>query len=274
MSEDKLVKAEKGSLPFVLMDAADDALILAELEGRILDTWVYEFTSGGQKVQGLSKVGIDQATRELAKKGEVLRELECGYHVDPTDKNYVLFTVKVGRFAISKEGQEILLDTAIGAKRQWTKMARRDGRVVSDPFWFEKGLAKAARNAKQRLLPEEIKTKILTFAKEKGRVQKVESPIVPEQPADEQKEPHKAAKGWFIDYMAAMQELKAKFVEMEKVGTYYAVLGDHGFEHANEVRSRQEAERVYKALKEQLSFMEEMKDVLGGKDGRKDQPES
>ncbi len=273
---DEVARVDKGSLPFVMMDAADDALIIAELEGRILETWVYEFSSGGQKVQGLSKIGIDQATRELAKKGEVLRELEHEYKIDPTDKGYMLFTVKVGRYAISQNGQEILLDTAIGAKRQWTKMLRRDGRVAPDPFWFEKGLAKAARNAKHRLIPEEIKSKILAFAKKKGRVQEIKPEQPPESSSQQTSEPETtqkpskttkpdtdkngASQGWYALFIKNVQKIKGEFEELNNVGAYYAVLGNLGYEHANEVKKKDQAKELYAELKKQLKFLKEMEE--------------
>ena len=51
--------------PFSLMDQLDDEAILAELEGRVVGSWVYEFMQDGKQIRGLSKVGVDAACREM-----------------------------------------------------------------------------------------------------------------------------------------------------------------------------------------------------------------
>lgn len=162
--------------PFTIMDKMDDELILAEIEGRIVDTWVYHFFEGGKEQWGLSKVGVDAACSELAKKGEVIRELELNFYLDPVDKEYVVFVSKAGRFAVTRDGKEVLLDTAIGTKRQWTKLIRKDGSTCPNQFYFEQGAMKALRNARARLISEEIKTKIIAFAKEKNKTKSVATP--------------------------------------------------------------------------------------------------
>lgn len=162
--------------PFEMMDRMDDKLILAEIEGRVVDAWVYHFPGDdGREQWGLSKVGVDAACAEIAKKGEVIRELEITYQVDPIDSEYILFVSKAGRYAVSKTGKEVLLDTAIGTKRQWTKLLKKNGDKIVNKFYFEQGAMKALRNARSRLLSEDVKTKIISFAKSKNKTMAIVS---------------------------------------------------------------------------------------------------
>ncbi len=162
--------------PFQAMDKLDDEAILAELEGRVVDTWVYHFPQEGKEIWGVSKVGIDQACREMAKQGEAIREEDVLWSIDPTDKEYVLFKASASRIAVTKDGKEIPLDRAMGTKRQSVNTVRRDGKTAPNPFWFEQGSIKALRNARARLVSEETRSKIIALAKEKGKVREVKKP--------------------------------------------------------------------------------------------------
>jgi len=154
------------SLPFVLFDRLDDDLIIKELEGRLPGVLTYHFNQDGQELWGLSKSGVDECSNELAKKGEVIREIECNF-VDKEDE--ALFTVKAGRYAISKDGKEVLLDTKLGFKRQSKKT--KSGK--DNPFWFEQGSIKACRNSASRLIPASIKAGVIEYAKAQGKVKEV-----------------------------------------------------------------------------------------------------
>lgn len=170
--------------PFQIMDRLDDALIIEELEGRLPGILTYHFNDGKQEVWGLSKAGVDECKTELAKKGEVLRELEA--HWDDKEEE-AFFHVKVGRYVISKEGQEILLDTALGFKRQPKYYS--GGKL--NPFWYEQGAIKACRNACMRLIPKTIQQAIIEYAKQKGKVKdiKKDNHSVPKQSPKEEKSP-------------------------------------------------------------------------------------
>ena len=155
-------------------DELDDKAIISELENRVVDAWVYHFKPrNAPEVWGIGKAGIDGCVMELGKNGIALREEDIKYAVDPTNSQYVLFTAKVSKHFIDKSGAEAMIETSIGTKRQWTRMLLRNGDAVADPFWFEKGSIKALRNAKARLIPEDIKAKIITFAKTKGKVKEI-----------------------------------------------------------------------------------------------------
>lgn len=141
---------------FSLLDKLDEDQVIAELTGRedaALRVLVYQFEQDGKIVAGLSKRGIDEAARELAKGNQCLRELEITYQ---ESADFIDAIAKVGRVLVNGDGRETLLETKFGTKRQ-AKMARaRGGREYEDKFVFEKACSKALRNALRRLIPEEI----------------------------------------------------------------------------------------------------------------------
>ncbi len=154
--------------PFQLMDYLDDQAILAEIEGRVVETWVYSFSQAGKEVYGLSKVGVDQACIEMAKSGNVIREEGVTVSKDPIDESFLLFEGKASRYII-KEEREIKMETVCGMKRQSIYLDSKTNPPIPDKFWFEKGSMKALRNAKSRLILEEVKARIIALAKELGK---------------------------------------------------------------------------------------------------------
>lgn len=163
------------------LDFIDDKAIVAELQGRIEESWVYHFKQGGKEIWGLSKIGIDAACREMAKKGEAIREDGVTYDPDPNDPRYMLFKASASRWLVivSKDGtehKEVMLDRAFGTKRQCLYIITSDGvSKTPNPFWFELGSVKAFRNAKNRLISEEIRSQIIAMAKELGKVENLRS---------------------------------------------------------------------------------------------------
>lgn len=174
------------SQAYQIIDLLDDKAVLAELEGRISEAWVYHFeqrdeqTGKVREVWGLSKVGVDTASREMAKRGEALREVELRWEPDPKDEQFVLFTAAAERVAVTVDGKEIRLDRAFGTKRQCLFIQNRKEGITKrpDPFWFEKGSAKALRNARQRLISEEARATIIALAKKEGKVQPLQGKVV------------------------------------------------------------------------------------------------
>ena len=175
MSNELVPTQQEGGV-YAIMDQFDDDLIKAEIENRITDTWVYSFKADGRPQIGLSKVGVDACCTEMAKDGKrVIREGRPQMEIDPTNPEYMLFTCPASRFKINEEdGRETQFETVYGVKRQWTRMRLRDRtRVVEDPFWYEKGVAKAGRNARSRLIPEDIKIQIFALAKKEKKKERV-----------------------------------------------------------------------------------------------------
>lgn len=153
--------------PFQIMEKIEDETILAEIRGEVLKDYVYSFTdSSGRKVEGLSKAGVDAVVADLAKQGEAIRELDLQWTED--EKSYKA-TVRAGRYAISRTGNEVLLDSAFGAKRQSKTFTTKDGDEIENPFAFELAIVKAARNAKRRLIPESLAVEIIARAKTEGK---------------------------------------------------------------------------------------------------------
>jgi hypothetical protein len=105
--------------PFALMDRLDDALILRELQGLESKALVYSIKVDGKETKGLSKVGVDECATAMGRRGEAIREEKIEYQIlgEGEDREAV-FTVYAARYLISKDGQEVKLDQAIGVKRQ------------------------------------------------------------------------------------------------------------------------------------------------------------
>ena len=178
--------------PFEVMERVEDEAVIQELRGEVIETLVYEFTDkDSRRVVGLSKAGVDRVASEMAMKGEVLRELD--FELIP-DADSVTAVVKAGRFAVSQDGREILLETVFGTKRQPRKreiyVRGKDGKTIfkdgqplkrleDDPFVVEVAMVKAARNAKRRLMPESLITKVIDMARKEGRVRKLGPPEEP-----------------------------------------------------------------------------------------------
>lgn len=170
MEKEKKGLAPQNQDPYEVMDLADEEQILAEMAGRVLDRYVYSFEQDGQTVRGLSYAGVNWACREYAKRGEVIRIVGSPEIVqDPTDPEYVIVTVTAQRFAVHPDtGRETPLDSAVGAKRQWTKMRLRDGRVVPNKFFLESAISKAQRNAKAALFPSQFVAEMIDAALKTG----------------------------------------------------------------------------------------------------------
>lgn len=224
---------------FQKFDELDDQIIIAEIENRIVDEWVYHFKQDNQDVWGIGKAGIDGCVSELGKKGIALREEGITYAIDPTNPQYVLFTAVVSKHFIGKDGAEAAVERVIGTKRQWTKLKKSDGNLIDNKFWFEQGSIKALRNAKSRLIPEDIKAKVIAFAKEKGKVREVN-------PSEGRKIAENGTKYPTIQLTSIDGKLAdlTNFKALEWFGlakksigesAYYEILGLFGYEHANQI---------------------------------------
>jgi len=236
---------------YQIMDAMDDEIIKAELENRVVKTWVYSYRgSDGKQVEGLSKVGVDACCTEMAKTGHVIREGEVKFSADPTNKEYILFMGQATRHVLDGE-KHIEMEVVNGTKRQWIKMKRKDGSIVDDPFWFEKGAMKALRNARSRLIPEEIRTKIITFARQQNRVKEVQDNgyVEPERTA---------SKGGMKEFLAAMADLKKEAGDE----VYYGILAGHGVKHANELKARELQVAAYKELMKAIEGLKAASEVF------------
>lgn len=128
---------------YKLMDLRDEEQIVATLEGRYLDEFVYEFEQGGRKIIGLSWLGIQEAARELKS-----IKLPIEKVIRKEDEKQVEFMVE----AID----EATKSSRIGIASQPKKIVLKDGRVIDDPFAMQKALSKAQRNAIRPLIPQTV----------------------------------------------------------------------------------------------------------------------
>jgi len=174
-----MVTTKDETLPYVLMDDEDENQILEEIQGAVLNTYVYSFeqTVDGQtkRVVGLSKAGVDQICRERTNRGELYRTIEQEV-ID--EGEYYRVIVKAGRYTLLRNDKnevtgEQLMDTAIGSKRQWKKMTLRGGKVVDNKFAFEVAVSKAQRNAKKALLPYKFIEEMVKKYQEQGNVKTI-----------------------------------------------------------------------------------------------------
>ncbi|HAX98971.1 MAG TPA: hypothetical protein DCY12_08845 [Candidatus Atribacteria bacterium] len=207
MTDTALAKVDNDSTPFWLMDRLDDELIKAELEGKLPDVLTYHFQDGGKEIWGLSKAGVDEAKAELAKKGEVLRVLDVQFIDGDKDGKFI---VKVGRYAISSTGQEVLLDTTAGFKKQ----EKNTLTGKENKFWFEQGGVKAQRNAFHSLIPKTIIQGVIEYAKKSGKVKEVKHEPKPE-PKPDQPEKFEGNKSV---YSATDKQKKMIFAQLKSIG--------------------------------------------------------
>lgn len=162
--------ARVASEAFMLFDRADDAQVIARIRGAALREYVYGFKQGGQMIYGLGADGADACKRELAiLRGEVIDEAECT--IESQDVEHAIFKAKAIRWAVNQTGEKrIQLDSALEMKRQAKFTTRRDGSQEPNQFWVEQGSSKAIRNAILKLIPEEIKQKVILAYKDQAKV--------------------------------------------------------------------------------------------------------
>jgi len=155
----------------IVIDRLDDDLIVQELQGRAVETWAYRFSEGGQEVTGLTVTGVEQACRESGRHGEAIRITD---HTETETDDAFHAVVTAGRYYVAGDGREVLVDTAIGAKREpKLKWSPKNAKWYTDKFAFEKAISKAARNAKGKLLDDGLKAEVVAMALKAGRYRDV-----------------------------------------------------------------------------------------------------
>ena len=126
---------------YQLMDHRDEAQILAALEGRYLDEFVYEMDSGGRPIVGLSWIGIQEASRAYG-------GIQCRILEEQEKETHVVVTV---------EAKDIKTGSVrVGRSRQALLRRLPSGQLQIDPFADVKAISKAQRNAIRQLLPQAL----------------------------------------------------------------------------------------------------------------------
>jgi hypothetical protein len=154
---------------FLLFDRADDAALIARIQGAALKEYVYHFRSSGQDVYGLSVDGYEECKRELAKTGEVIEEETIEMERENPDE--AMFRARATRWYVNAaSNQRLKLDSSIGLKRQPKFIITRKGEVVPNEFWYEMGGRKAMRNAGLSLIPETIQQRVIAAYKDRAKI--------------------------------------------------------------------------------------------------------
>lgn len=153
-------------------DLADDEQIIKALAKRVTQGFTYKVNGK----HGLSSAGVLWATREFAKQGEVYRVIgDPKIQQCPLDPECINIWVTVQRFFVNPAtGQEIALDSTFGHKRMSRKTKRykdesgTDFDMVEDPEFTTKGITKAERNGKVKLMPKDSVTNMIVRASGQG----------------------------------------------------------------------------------------------------------
>jgi hypothetical protein len=133
-----------GNTPYEVMDRRDEEQIMAELDGipsKVLEEMVYSFMAGGQKITGLSFVGVKTLALEAGHIGIVdlkVQETPDSFRVMALAKDY---TRNVTFFGIADQAK---------------LMPMRSGAPIPDKFALQKAVSKAQRNAIFNLLPRKL----------------------------------------------------------------------------------------------------------------------
>ncbi len=112
---------------FKKFDELDDSLVLAEVDKKIGETWVYHFKQKGHDIWGLAKEGVDQCAIAMSNQGIALREGKVTFEMDPTSPEHVIFTAVVSKHFVDKAGQEAAVEQTIGVKRQSLMRKLKEG---------------------------------------------------------------------------------------------------------------------------------------------------
>ena len=153
----------------VELEKRDEAQILAEIQGNVIDEMVYSFKVGSREVTGISWVGIKELARMYGKIDVDLVQLT------ETDEQFIVI-VK----ARDIERGNSMLGTSTQAKVMKTGKGDQ-----MDPFALPKAMSKAQRNAIRSLIPETFMKEVFKQLANNGKKPKprqVEAQVNPFQP--------------------------------------------------------------------------------------------
>lgn len=220
-----------------LMEKRDEAQIIADLEGRYIEEFVYEFCRQHKPspdgslscncktafpkniVTGLSWTGIQEASRAYG-----------GIKVVDTDiketDDYIQITVTA-------------LDTKTNSSRlaikRQPKMMKSGPGYIADKFCIEKAVGKAQRNAIKPLLPQTLLKQWIEWYRAGGKRSKLPAPKTGQQVEGPEKStpPPEPEEGG--PYKVRL-ERAVRFKNLLGDKTYYAVLLGYKAKHANEIK--------------------------------------
>lgn len=166
----------------VASEFADDAIIEAEMMGNILPYFIYSFQQDGKEVVGLTVKGVNEVVRRLGKDEKSGSKI----HMNPAYmiKEEVTRDGQLG-IEVSVFAEDLISgNSAWGVKFEPYKKLKKDwnrgGAMVeyTNTFPTEKALSKAERNAKRKLIPEVLATKMIEklMKENPDNVKKIEPP--------------------------------------------------------------------------------------------------
>ena len=129
---------------FTLMERKDEDQIMQELEGRVLNEYVYKFRSDGREVTGLSWAGIKRIAQKM---GNITTKIVS---IDGTKEDEPSYRVIVEAVDLTKHL------TMVGVSEQSKVVTTKTGLKYKDNFALQKAMSKAQRNALRNLMPEPI----------------------------------------------------------------------------------------------------------------------
>lgn len=152
---------EPPDLVYTVLDKADEALIIAEIAGDLIETMAYEFTVSGQKARGLSYEGVNHAVRETNYRR--LGRIVCPREFRPElTEGFDEEGNPIWRCLAYAEDQ-MIGGGAWGLATALRFPPKNNGtETYPDNMADRKALSKAQRNAKAALVPALLKVEILT----------------------------------------------------------------------------------------------------------------
>lgn len=165
----------------VASEFADDAIIEAEMMGNVLPYFIYSFQQDGKEVVGLTVKGTNETVRRLN------RDPKSGskIHMNPA----YMIKEEVERDGVKGIEISVFAEDLVSGNSAWgvkfepykkTKKDWKTGKEVTytNTFATEKALSKAERNAKRKLIPEVLATKMIEklMKENPDNVQKIEPP--------------------------------------------------------------------------------------------------
>jgi len=127
---------------YLAMEKRDEDQIVANLQGRYQDEFVYRFEKGGRVITGLSWIGIQEASREY---GGIRCPIDR-VQIEETDTHWVVMV----------EAEDVKTGSVRLGRAKQPKKMKWGSKFVVDEFADRKALSKAQRNAIQPLLPQTL----------------------------------------------------------------------------------------------------------------------
>ena len=132
---------------FLQFENRDEAQIMRELQGGMLDEFIYSFKESGRTVTGLSWAGVKECARRMG-----------GIEVLDAEISESAKEFRVICRARDTNTRAVMLGVSAQAKMIETKSGRR----YEDKFALQKAVSKAQRNAIRCLIPEAFVKQMIT----------------------------------------------------------------------------------------------------------------